>query len=164
MTFLLRKPRPDEAHALADLHVATWRETYTHLLPADFFSESYVTGRRRMWEHVLAHPREEISVLVAEQDGALVGFAWAGPSHGPATEQPPRALTLYAIYVLTAQHGTGLGQALLDRTLGSEPAMLWVALENPRAIAFYRRNGFEFDGAEETDPAAPAITDARMVR
>ena len=45
MTFLLRKPRPDEAHALADLHVATWRETYTHLLPADFFSESYVTGR-----------------------------------------------------------------------------------------------------------------------
>lgn len=42
--------------------------------------------------------------------------------------------------------------------------MLWVALENPRAIAFYRRNGFEFDGAEETDPAAPAIIDARMVR
>lgn len=40
----------------------------------------------------------------------------------------------------------------------------WVAKENPRAIAFYRRNGFELDGAEQTDPGAPSITDARMVR
>ncbi|MCB5275771.1 hypothetical protein BJG92_03324 [Arthrobacter sp. SO5] len=41
--------------------------------------------------------------------------------------------------------------------------MLWVAKDNPRAVAFYRRNGFEFDGAEQTDPA-PKIVDARMVR
>ena len=36
--------------------------------------------------------------------------------------------------------------------------------ENPRAIAFYRRNGFELDGAEQIDPGAPLITDARMAR
>jgi ribosomal protein S18 acetylase RimI-like enzyme len=57
-----------------------------------------------------------------------------------------------------------VGQALLDATLGTDPAMLWVAKENPRAIAFYRRNGFRFDGAEQIDPHAPRITDARMVR
>ncbi|MEP7765155.1 hypothetical protein [Sanguibacter sp. 25GB23B1] len=43
-------------------------------------------------------------------------------------------------------------------------AMLWVAKQNPRAVAFYRRNRFELDGAEQIDPGAPMITDARMVR
>lgn len=42
--------------------------------------------------------------------------------------------------------------------------MLWVAKDNPRAVAFYRRNGFDFDGVEQRDPGAPKITDARMVR
>ncbi|WP_447944255.1 hypothetical protein [Microbacterium aurum] len=53
---------------------------------------------------------------------------------------------------------------MLDEVLGTEPAMLWVAKENPRATAFYLRNGFRFDGVEQTDPHAPLITDARMVR
>lgn len=42
--------------------------------------------------------------------------------------------------------------------------MLWVAKDNPRAVAFYLRNGFNFDGTEQTDPGAPKIVDARMVR
>lgn len=42
--------------------------------------------------------------------------------------------------------------------------MLWVAKENPRAAAFYLRNGFRFDGVEHVDPHAPSITDARMLR
>jgi len=42
--------------------------------------------------------------------------------------------------------------------------MLWVARQNPRATAFYARNGFALDGAEQVDPHAPSITDARMVR
>ena len=35
---------------------------------------------------------------------------------------------------------------------------------DPRAIAFYRRNGFELDGAATTDPGAPGIVEVRMVR
>lgn len=57
-----------------------------------------------------------------------------------------------------------MGQALLDETLGDGPAMLWVAKENPRATAFYLRNGFRFDGVEQIDPHGPSITDARMLR
>ena len=44
------------------------------------------------------------------------------------------------------------------------PAVLWVAKENRRAIAFYRRNGFAFDGAEQSDPGTAGIVEARMVR
>lgn len=71
---------------------------------------------------------------------------------------------MYALYVCGAHYGTGAGQALIDEALGDGPAMLWVAKENPRATAFYLRNGFHFDGVEQTDPHASTITDARMVR
>ncbi len=163
-TFTTRTPGPGDAAALAELHVATWREAYGHLLPEDYFSDEHITGRHRMWDHVLQHPRDDVAVRVAEVDGEIIGFAWAGPAAGLDGEDPPRDHQLYAIYVAAPRHGSGAGQALLDDVLGDGPAMLWVATQNPRAIAFYLRNGFRFDGVEQVDPHAPRITDARMVR
>lgn len=164
MSFTTRMPLPSDAAAIADLHVSTWRETYAHLLSEDYFSDEYVEGRHRMWNHVLEHPRVDMTVRIAESDGSIIGFAWTGSSVGSEGEEPPRDRQLYAIYVSAAHYGTGAGQALLDEALGSGPAMLWVAKENPRAVAFYLRNGFGFDGVEQIDPSARMITDARMVR
>lgn len=164
MTFTTRVPGPRDAAAIADVHVSTWREAYAHLLSDDFFSAEYVEGRRRMWDHVLAQPRAEFAIRIAEVDGSIVGFAWVGPGSGQEGEDPPRDRQVNAIYVLSAHYGTGVGQTLLHETLGEDPAMLWVARENPRATAFYRRNGFRFDGAEQIDPYAPRITAVRMVR
>lgn len=164
MAFTIRGPRSGEASAIADVHVATWKEAYSDLLPEDYFSEEYVAGRHRMWQHVVTHPRDDMLVRVADACGQIVGFAWAGPGEGVSGEEAPRERFLYAIYVLAAYYGTGIGQALLDEALGDGPAMLWVAKENPRATAFYLRNGFRFDGVEQIDPHAPLITDARMLR
>ncbi|WP_194408611.1 GNAT family N-acetyltransferase [Microbacterium cremeum] len=165
LPFSIRVPVIGDATAIADLHVATWREAYAHLLAADHFSDEYIAGRRKMWINVLSNAGDDVTIHIAERDSAIIGFAWAGPAVATADEgQPPRRRQLYAIYVAAAHYGTGAGQALLDQALASEPAMLWVAKENPRAIAFYRRNGFRFDGVEQTDPYAPRITDARMVR
>ncbi|WP_346959115.1 GNAT family N-acetyltransferase [uncultured Arthrobacter sp.] len=87
-----------------------------------------------------------------------------GPSIGPEGQALPRDRQLFSIYVAAEFYGAGVGQALLDATAGDGPAMLWVAKENPRAVAFYRRNGFNFDGTGQTDPGAPMLVDARMVR
>ncbi|MCT9821431.1 GNAT family N-acetyltransferase [Microbacterium sp. W1N] len=164
MDFLVRTPVASDAPAIAALHVRTWQETYAHLLPAGFFDEAHTRMRHDMWTHILGAPRPDRVVRLAEVDGVPTGFAFSGPSMGTADAQPPRARQLYCLYVSRGAHGTGIGQALLDETLGADPAMLWVAAQNPRAIAFYRRNGFAFDGVEQIDPGAPAITDARMVR
>lgn len=163
-SFTLREPELRDAPELADLHVATWRETYGRLLPEEFFDEAHLEGRRSMWDRLLGEPREGWRTRVAERDGRLIGFAMAGPSTAPEGVAPPRARQLYMLYVTASDHGGGAGQALFDAVLGEEPAVLWVAKENPRAIAFYRRNGFAFDGVEETYPDVPQIVDARMVR
>ncbi|HEY9310557.1 MAG TPA: GNAT family N-acetyltransferase [Microbacterium sp.] len=164
MTFIVRVPELSEAAEIADLHVVTWRETYTHLLPEGFFDEEYVRGRHRLWRRLLENPREEWRIRVAERDGRIIGLATSGASTVTEGQDAPRDRQLYMLYVLAAEHGGGVGQALLDEVVGDEPAVLWVAKENPRAIAFYRRNGFAFDGVEEADPGVPTLVDARMVR
>ncbi|MFF2371970.1 GNAT family N-acetyltransferase [Agromyces sp. NPDC058110] len=87
-------------------------------------------------------------VWVAEVDGAVVG--WANTSGGRDADRP-RDLELEGLYVLDEHHGTGVGQALVDAALEGRPAFLWVLDDNPRAQAFYRRNGFAPDGDEKVD-------------
>lgn len=59
----------------------------------------------------------------------------------------------------------GAGQALLDAATGDRPAYLWVAADNPRAHAFYRRNDFVDDGSRsEHLLAGHPVTIARFVR
>ncbi|MBH0008248.1 GNAT family N-acetyltransferase [Salinibacterium sp. SWN1162] len=164
MTPTLRDPVPADADALAQLHVASWRETYSHLLPEGFFTDEFLAKRQKMWTHILNNPSEELSIQLAEHAGSIIGFACV--QRAPSTKQTGSSddTELNAIYVLEAHHGSGVGQALLDATLGDSPASLWVAKNNPRAEAFYRRNGFEFTGAEDIDPETPLFIGVRMVR
>ncbi len=55
----------------------------------------------------------------------------------------------------------GLFDAALE---AGEPAYLWVAEDNPRAHAFYRRNGFVADGARKVAEQWEDLTEIRMVR
>lgn len=92
--------------------------------------------------------------------GQVVG--WANTSAGRDPDRP-RDLELEGLYVLDAHHGTGVGQALLDAAIGDRPAYLWALADNPRAHAFYRRNGFVADGTEKVDEFWE-ITEVRFVR
>lgn len=157
VSVVVREPVAADAEALAALHVATWRETYGHLLPGDFFGDEVLARRRRMWTRILAEPRPEHVVRVVESDGTLIGLAMSGISGDGMPH-------LYMLYVVADHHGTGIGQRLFEAVIPPGAAVLWVAKENPRAIAFYRRNGFDFDGAEQADPGTPGIVEARMVR
>ena len=57
------------------------------------------------------------------------------------------------------------GQMLLDAALGDAGAYLWIAEDNPRAFAFYRRNGFVPDGATAVhELAGTPVRILRMVR
>lgn len=149
-----------DADAIATVHVRAWQEAYAHLLPADFLAALDVDARAARWRSIIAEPA--VDVLVAVLAGAVVGWASAGP--GRETD-PVRDRELEGIYVLAAHHGSGAGQRLLDAAVGSAPAFLWVAEGNPRAEAFYRRNGFTRDGAVKHEPIGPTGLDAvRMVR
>ncbi|PYY51556.1 GNAT family N-acetyltransferase [Curtobacterium sp. MCBD17_023] len=152
-----------DAPGIADVHVQAWREAYAHLLPAAFLASLDPVARTTRWRRTIAGASAAgTSVAVAEHGGAVVGWATAGP----ARDDPAiRDVELTGIYVLASAHGSGAGQLLLDAVLGNAPAFLWVADDNPRAQAFYRRNGFRRDGTTKTERLGDnAVLAARMVR
>ena len=174
----IRPATPDDAEAIGVVHMAAWRETYGHLLSESFFAEHTPEASVARWRRTLARvdPPPVVHVAVAEsgdsaadaagpnptpEPGRVLGFVWSGPSF---TENAPRDRELYALYVLASQHGTGVGQRLLDTAIGDSAVSLWVAEDNPRATAFYRRNGFEFDGTRDVVPSMENIVELRMVR
>lgn len=149
----LRRSREDDARAIAQVHVDTWRATYRSQLPAAFLDALSVDNRERMW-------RNEISVLapdrrpwVAETQTRIIGFVVSGTSrdeHARAGEGE-----VYAIYVLPECWSRGIGRNLLAhaerdlRTHGYGEAILWCLEANARARAFYEQLGWHQDGATE---------------
>ena len=164
---IIRDALPSDAEGVAHTHVASWRETYSGVLDDRFFSEEAFTRRLRFWNRYLSTEPRPGRMAVAVQGGDVVGFANAGDALGPDAEHgilPARPLHLFSIYLLAAAQGAGTGQALLDAVAGDEPAQLWVLEQNARAISFYQRNRFAFDGVQYSDPADANMVELRMVR
>ena len=149
-----------DARGIAVVHVEAWREAYAGTLPADVLSGLEVEPRVSRWAAII---EDDITdVYVAESASGIVG--WATSSDG-RDEDRPVTRELEGIYLLEAVYGSGAGQDLLAAAIGDEPAYLWMLDDNPRAEAFYRRNGFERDGvAREQRMAGTVILVIRMVR
>jgi len=156
----VRPARVADADAIAAVHVTAWREAYAHLLPAAFLAALDVHQRAARWRRII--DQGSTDVFVALDGDATVG--WASASDG-RDEDAPRSRELEGIYVLASAYGSDAGQALHDATLGDMPAYLWMADDNPRAEAFYRRNGFTRDGGAKQEPIGPVQLDVvRMTR
>ena len=164
VAFTIRAARPEDADAVSAVRVAGWRATFAHLLSPGFLAaldaERDAPGWRRTIEASIAEP-ERLVFPVAEVDGLVLGFAIAG---APREDDPPRDWQLYLLYQDERMHGSGTGQALLEAAVGGRPAFLWSAEDNPRANAFYRRNGFLPDGARTEDQDFEGMVEVRLVR
>ena len=155
---VVRKAVPEDAERIADIQITGWRESYAHLLSPEFLAR--LEPQTEVYREGIVRA-VRATHNVAELDGDVVGFAIAGP---PREDDPPRAWELALIYQYARAHGSGTGQALLDAAVGDRPAFLWVAEGNPRAQAFYRRNGFVADGARKVAEEWENLAEIRMVR
>jgi len=146
---------------MARVHVASWRETYRGVMRDDVLDDpGFVDRRERFWAAALTDPRYGRNrIAVAELDGEVVGIAMSGP---PADADATWPRQLYVLYLLASAHGSGAGAALLEAVVDrGEAASLWVADPNPRAQAFYRRQGFVTDGTTQMDDG---VRELRMIR
>ena len=149
-----------DAEAIAQIHVKAWQQAYRHLAQPALLDALQPADRVERWREIILAPVED--AWIAELDGMPV--AWATASDRDAAKHP-RARELNGMYALERAYGTGVGQLLLDAAIGRAQAFLWVAADNPRAHAFYRRNGFAVDGAVEVyELLGSPIPVVRMVR
>ncbi len=134
--FHLRGYRTEDEDALIALWQRTWQQAYPSI---DFAAR--VDWWRERWRAELV---PKASIIVAEQDGAPVGFVTIDG-----------AGYLDQLVVAPDRWGSELATALVDgaKRLSPERIALLVNKDNARAIRFYERNGFVHAG-EDVNPTS----------
>ena len=141
-----RDATPADAEALAKLGATSFVETFGHLYtPADLalFLDNHTV---EAWGLELGN--SAFAVRIAEEHGAMIGYAKLGPAQLPFTPASG-ALELRQLYVLGPWQGDKVGGALMDwaiataRSHRASALFLSVFTENHGAQRFYTRRGFE---------------------
>lgn len=158
---IIRPPTAEDAEPLTDLHLEVWDEAYAGLIAADILAARRANRDERVerWREILSGSANTQRVAVDEH-GRLLGFVTVGGGRDEPEPDLPRCEVM-ALYVRAEIYGSGVGHALLEAVLGQDPAYLWVLDGNDRAIRFYERHGFAFDGRTKTEPVG---VERRMVR
>ena len=150
---LLRLAEPEDAIAVARVHVRSWQVAYRTLLPADYLDQLRPEDRAQKYDFASLDPRKP-QTIVAVEEGLVHGFVTTAPSRDPDLTGYGE---LYALYVDPEQWGRGIGVALISaaRTrlfrLGFRNAVLWVLAGNTRAERFYQIDRWAPDGLRRTD-------------
>jgi ribosomal protein S18 acetylase RimI-like enzyme len=151
----VRAATPDDAFAIAWIHVATWQVAYRGLIQVPFLAGLSVERRETSWRESLVAPAERASTSVALAGERVIGFASVGRSREEGAA--PDDGELFAIYVEPACWGAGAGRLLMHRALADlrseafRSATLWVLAGNDRAIDFYAKAGWAPDGTQRTE-------------
>jgi len=150
---LIRTATVEDAEKIAAVHLASWREAYTDVVPQEYLDSLDLDERTRAWREVFADLDRATSVWVAEDEGGVVGFASLGPSRDEDAERT--TMEIYSIYLEPSAWGRGVARELMRTVLAALPdgsaVTLWVLAANARAAHFYRRNGFTADGVERME-------------
>jgi ribosomal protein S18 acetylase RimI-like enzyme len=157
----IRPAAASNCRAIAEVHVACWREAYGGLLRKAMIERQGVDDRETQWRRTLERDPPLSDVFVAEHHGTIVGFVASGPRRGDALKQDAE---IYALYLLRAHQRRGLGRGLCKaavlrlRERGLRSAAAWVLRENEPARRFYEAIGGRIIGERAmTDAGATLV-------
>jgi len=145
---LLRPAVPDDALAVAGVHVRSWQVGYRGLLPDAYLTGLRAEDRAQRYTFGSSDPSQP-ATWVAVMEDAIRGFATTRPASDPDAAGKGE---LAGLYVDPDWWGRGIGQALLTAArgrlveLGFHSAILWVLDGNERARRFYAADGWITDG------------------
>ena len=139
----LRQATPQDVPRIAALHARSWQENYTAAMSANYLQQKAPVERLAVWAERFAHPASGMRVLLAEDDGQLIGFSCFFLDHHPAD-----GTLLDNLHVRADRQGAGLGKHLMQATARSvlaeaqsDKLYLWVLNSNTRARTVYERLG-----------------------
>ncbi len=150
-----------EIEGKAYVHWKAWQETYEGLIDREFLGARTLEMSRHwaLWAF-----QNNISTHIAVDSGRVTGFADYGRYRGDDLDD---AGEVYAIYVLKEYYGKGVGRALMNAALREMDSFrqvaVWVLEGNGRAIRFYTKCGYRFDGRKQVIRLGEDVTEARMI-
>ena len=169
MSLSIRLATPHDAAAVGAFGERSFRETFgPQNRPEDMDAYCRATYSLERQRAELAAP--ERLTLLAEVDGALAGYAQLREGPAPGCVTGPDPIELLRFYVDSRWHGQGVAAALMVQVMtharrrGRGTLFLAVWERNPRAIAFYRKQGFEEVGSQPFQLGQDVQTDRVMTR
>lgn len=135
---------PEDAKAVAEIHVEAWRSAYAAILPEAFLTSLTVSSRQTFWSQFLAEKQGDLQV--AMEGDRRVGWINTGPCRD--VDAVREDAEIWAFYVSPAAWSKGVGRELWvsARThlmaKGHQTCHLWVLAQNDQAIRFYEAAGF----------------------
>jgi L-amino acid N-acyltransferase YncA len=139
------------------------RAAFTDLLPA---GHEFPEPDPERWYALIEDGT--VSMLMAEEDGELLGFSACGESRDE--DAAPGVGEVRSLFVAAGLWGQGVGRALMSAALdslrerGCTEATVWSFAANERANRFYEAHGFTRDGAERTEAAWADLLELRYRR
>ncbi|MCR5726036.1 MAG: GNAT family N-acetyltransferase [Lachnospiraceae bacterium] len=141
------------------VHCTAWQEAYRGIVCdryLDTMTVEATTARARKFPE---------NTLVAKDKEKVVGFAVYGPSRD---EDLANAGEVVAIYVLKEYYNQKIGYRLMNEAISKlseyNTIFVWVLEKNERAIRFYHRYGFEFDGCKKEWTLGTPVSIVRMIK
>ena len=146
----MRPAAPDDAMAVARVHVRAWQAAYRGVLAGAYLDGLQPQEWARRYEFAGLDPAQPRTLVAIEAD-TILGFA----TYSLARDEEARGCgELCALYVEPDCWGRGIGRTLVSAArdelyrLGLRRAVLWVVAGNVRAERFYRGDGWMSDGMQ----------------
>ena len=147
----IRAMTKNDLAAVSRLLGQSWRRTYSPIMGAE--PTARLSDEKHAPEKLAAElaDNNKMSFVAEQGDGSIAGYAMAAmDSQGD--------VMLDRLHIEPSAYGSGLAQDLLHAVLAAHAGVASIALEviegNDRAIAFYRKHGFE---VVERRPAAHGV-------
>ena len=163
LDILIRKAVSDDARALAEVLVSSWRAAYKDIIPEDELAKNTnLEQRTSMFKRMLENPKGKFYIafdgsnpcgqcmFCESRDADLSGYA-----------------EIVSMYALKEYWGKGVGKAMMETALkeiadsGYGHVFLWALKDNIRAKKFYEKFGFVWDGAEKDNAFAGKLPEVR---
>ena len=153
-SLLLRGANVNDARGIAQVSVDTWRTAYSGLLPDEYLGNLSVDERTQTWIKMLQSVPVSNQTIVAEIEGAIIGFIGIGPSSESGVMELGE---VFAIYVEPNHQSQGIGTKLMKegirilKSQGFNRAVLWVLDENIRTRSWYESLGWHPNGISKIE-------------
>ena len=148
----------DEINGKGYVHYKSWHEAYAGLIDAGYLE------RHTLEKCIATAHKWPDNILVAKDGEKVVGFVGYGAYRDAAL---PACGEVFALYVLAEYYGQKVGyelmKAAVERLSAYKKIAVWVLKGNERAIRFYERFGFRFDGTEAEIVLGTPNTELRML-
>lgn len=161
MALILKKALAKDSAAIGHVIYTAWQETYKGLISDEFLS----TMTEKMYVES-AKKRGTNNTIICFDGDKPVGVCVYIKARDK--DLPASCGEVQAIYILDEYKNMGLGRKLIEaaedelRALGFTAVILWVLKGNNKAIGFYKRMGYAFDGKEQSYTYVTPVTELRM--